>query len=73
MIKLQTNRLLKGVKLKCLNDIIKQNSIFFIKDNIYEVLYINNEDIFVKACLKTELNKCIEFNIDWVTKNFKII
>lgn len=64
----------KGDSLICLNNIKNPfGSSLFEKDKIYNVLYINNETIIRTACLNHRLyaNEYSEFDIEWISKNFK--
>jgi hypothetical protein len=64
----------KGDKLLCLKNI---NNLFdqplFIKGEIYEVLYVDNEGISIEVCLNHILyaNEYNTFKLEWVNKNFK--
>jgi hypothetical protein len=64
----------KGDKLKCLNDISNLlGQPLFVKGEIYEVLYVNNEGVSILVCLNHILyaNEYNSFPIEWVKKNFK--
>ena len=64
----------KGNKLKCLNDISNLlGQPLFIKDEIYEVLFVNNEDVSILFCLNHILyaNEYNYFSLEWVKDNFK--
>lgn len=66
----------KGDRLKCLNEILNPlGQPLFIKDEVYEVLYIDNEKFLVMICLNHILyaNEYNLFPIDWVLENFKKI
>lgn len=66
----------KGDKLKCLENV---NNLFgmplFEKGKVYEVLYINNEDVKVMVCLNHNLyaNEYNHFDLEWVNKKFKLM
>jgi len=66
----------KGFKLKCNEDI---NNLFgdplFKKDEVYEVLYVNNESTEILVCLNHILyaNEYNLWQLDWVNKKFKIV
>jgi len=64
----------KGDNLICLNTI--KNPLgwdLFEKDKVYTVLYVNNETVIRTACLYHKLyaNEYSEFDIEWISKNFK--
>lgn len=64
----------KGDKLICIEDI---NNIFgnplFIKGEVYEVLYVDNEDIKTKVVLNHILyaNEYKEYDLEFVIRKFK--
>jgi hypothetical protein len=66
----------KGDKLRCLNTI---KNVFhqplFLKGEIYEVLYIDTENIKTYVTLNHILyaNEYMEYELEWVEKNFKIV
>jgi hypothetical protein len=66
----------KGFKLKCNEDINNLlGSPLFKKDEVYEVLYINNESTEILVCLNHILyaNEYNSFSLEWVNKKFKIV
>lgn len=66
----------KGDKLKCLEDIPNALGMpLFKKDHIYEVLYIDHEDLTIQVCLNHILyaNEYQTFDLYWVQEKFKII
>jgi hypothetical protein len=66
----------KGDKLKCLETVKNfLGMTLFQKGNIYEVLYINNEDVEVMVCLNHTLygNEYNQFSLKWVNEKFKLI
>lgn len=66
----------KGNKLKCLENINNfLGTPLFKKDHIYEVLYVDHEDITTKVCLNHNLwkNEYKTFDLEWVNKKFTII
>ena len=65
----------KGDKLICLSDINNlQRLPLFKKDEVYEVLYVDNEGIIPTVCINHILYaiEYIDFDLEWVLKNFKI-
>jgi hypothetical protein len=65
----------KSDKLICLSDI--SNSLhqpLFKKDEVYEVLYVDNEGVIPIVCINHILyaNEYSDFDLEWVLKNFKI-
>lgn len=69
-------RIVKGIKLKCNENIFNVfNKVLFEKDKIYEVLYVDNEDIEVMVSIKHNLidYKYNIFPLTWVTNNFEIL
>jgi hypothetical protein len=66
----------KGFKLKCNEDI---KNLFgdplFKKDEVYEVLYVNNESTEILVCLNHILyaNEYNLWPLEWVNKKFKIV
>lgn len=64
----------QGDKLICLEDV---NNIFgqplFVKGEVYDVIYVNNENITTTICLKHILyaNEYSEFDLEWVLNRFK--
>ena len=66
----------KGLKLKCLEDV---NNILdmplFVKDEVYEVLYVDHESTEVLVCLNHILyaNEYSSWSLEWVNKKFKIV
>jgi hypothetical protein len=66
----------RGDKLKCLNEILNPlGQPLFIKDEVYDVLYVDNEKFYVMVCLNHILyaNEYNSFPIDWILENFKKI
>ena len=66
----------KGDKLKCLETIENLLGMaLFEKGKIYEVLYINNEDIKVMVCLNHTLysNEYNQFPLEWINEKFKLM
>jgi len=64
----------KGDKLKCLKDITNfLGQPLFIKGEIYEVLFVDNEDLKVLVCLNHILyaNEYNYYPLEWVKTNFK--
>lgn len=60
-------------KLICINDIYNvDGNILFKKDEIYTVLYVDNEQVSVLVCLDHILygNEYASFDIQWVLENF---
>ncbi len=73
---IKINIMKKGDKLKCLetvNNILEMP--LFEKGKVYEVLYMNNEDVKVMVCLDHTLydNEYNQFPLEWVNEKFKII
>ena len=69
-------RIIKGTKLKCKEDILNVfNQILFKKDVIYDVLYVDNEDIEVMVSINHNLigNEYNVFPLTWVTNKFEIL
>lgn len=66
----------KGDKLKCLKTVDNLLGMpLFKKGEVYEVLYMNNEDVKVMVCLNHTLyaNEYNSFPLDWVNEKFKLI
>ena len=64
----------KGDKLKCLRTIKNfLGWVLFEKGKIYNVLHVDNESISVMVNLDHTLyaNEYMEYELDWVLKNFK--
>lgn len=67
-------KLIKGDKLQCHEDV---NNIFgqplFVKGEVYDILYVNNENVVTTICLNHILyaNEYSEFDLEWVIKRFK--
>jgi len=64
----------KGFKLRCKEDINNMIGMpLFKKDEIYEVLYVNQESTEVRVCLNHILyaNEYNSWSLEWVNKNFK--
>ena len=63
----------KGDKLVCIETINNfMGNPLFIGGEVYEILYVDNEDIKVQVCLNhiVYANEYNTFDIDWVYKNF---
>lgn len=66
-------RIKQGDKLICLEDV---NNIFgqplFVKGEVYDVIYVNNENITTTLCLNHILyaNEYSEFDLEWVINKF---
>lgn len=64
----------KGDKLVCLNTI---NNLFgqhlFEEGKVYEVLFVDNEDVKVRVTLNHNLysNEYTDWELEWILKNFK--
>ena len=66
----------KGDKLICKKDIKNIFGwILFEKGKVYEVLYMNNEDVKVMVCLDHTLyaNEYNQFTLEWVNEKFKLM
>ncbi len=66
----------KGFKLKCNEDIKNLlGSPLFKKDEVYEVLYVNNESTEILVCLNHVLyaNEYNLWPLEWVNEKFKIV
>ena len=66
----------KGDKLICKKDIKNIFGwILFEKGKVYEVLYMNNEDVKVMVCLDHTLysNEYNQFPLEWVNEKFKLM
>ena len=64
----------KGDKLKCLKHISNLlGQPLFVKGEIYEVLFVNNEDVSILVCLNHILyaNEYNYYTLEWVKDNFK--
>ena len=66
----------KGDKLKCLetvNNILEMP--LFEKGKVYEVLYMNNEDVQIMVCMNHNLyaNEYNQFSLEWVNEKFKLM
>jgi hypothetical protein len=65
-----------GDKLKCLKTVDNLLGMpLFKKGEVYEVLYINNEDVKVMVCLNHTLyaNEYNQFSLEWVNEKFKLM
>jgi hypothetical protein len=65
----------KGDKLICLEDIPNTLGMpLFKKDEVYEVLYVDNEKTEILVCLNHILyaNEYNQFPLEWVLKKFKL-
>jgi hypothetical protein len=65
-----------GDKLKCLKTVDNLLGMpLFKKGEVYEVLYINNEDVKVMVCLNHPLyaNEYNQFSLEWVNEKFKLM
>jgi len=66
----------QGDKLRCLRTI---NNVYgqplFLKNEIYDVLYVDTENVKVYVTLSHILyaNEYVQYEIEWVGKNFKSI
>lgn len=70
------NVMKKGDKLKCLKTVDNLLGMpLFKKGEVYEVLYINNEDVKVMVCLNHTLyaNEYNQFPLEWVNEKFKVV
>ena len=66
----------KGDKVKCLRTIKNFFGwVLFEKGKMYNVLYVDNESISVMVTLDHTLyaNEYMEYELDWILKNFKKI
>ena len=66
----------KGDRLKCLKKVDNLLGMpLFKKGEVYEVLYINNEDFKVMVCLNHTLyaNEYNSFPLEWVNEKFKLM
>lgn len=66
----------KGFKLRCKEDINNfLGDTLFKKDEIYEVLYVDNESVEILVCLNHILyaNEYNSFPLEWVNKKFDIV
>jgi hypothetical protein len=66
----------KGDKLRCLETIYNlMGKPLFKKDEVYNVIYIDNESVNVMVCLDHILyaNEYQDFEIEWVKKNFEYV
>ena len=64
----------RGDKLKCLETVDNLLGMpLFKKGEVYEVLYINNEDVKVMVCLNHTLyaNEYNQFSLEWVNQKFR--
>lgn len=60
----------KNDKLLCINDIFNENEEkSFIKNKIYDILYVDNELVNIMVCLKNE-NDYELLDIQWILQNF---
>ena len=67
-------KLIKGDKIICTEDVKNvMGQPLFVKGEVYDVLYVNNEDVVTTICLNHILyaNEYSEFDLDWVSKKFK--
>jgi hypothetical protein len=65
-----------GDKLKCLKTVDNLLGMpLFKKGEVYEVLYINNEDVKVMVCLNhtSYANEYNQFSLEWVNEKFKLM
>ena len=70
------NVMKKGDKLKCLVTVDNLLGMpLFKKGEVYEVLYVNNEDVRVMVCLNHTLyaNEYNQFPLEWVNEKFKLV
>lgn len=69
-------RIVKGVRLKCKEDILNVfDQVLFEKDKIYDVLYVDYEDVQVMVSLNHNLigNEYQSYPLTWVSKKFEIL
>ena len=64
----------QGDRLICIEDI--KNILgqpLFVKGEVYDVIYVNNENVVTTVCLNHILyaNEYSEFDLEWVLKRFK--
>ena len=65
----------KGNKLICLNNIDNLlGQPLFIKDDVYDILYVDNEDVQIMICLNHILyaNEYNKFSLEFIKSNFSL-